>query len=71
MRKFGRYALATFKEPIPWFNYRHMTDEDLNAVFAYIHTLKPIHNQVPTPLPPGNAPKTNSKTTNNTKGEQS
>lgn len=44
--------------PMPWFNYRHMTDEDLNAVFAYIHTLKPIHNQVPTPLPPADAPKT-------------
>jgi mono/diheme cytochrome c family protein len=38
--------------PMPWFNYRHMTDEDLNAVFAYIHTLKPIHNEVPAPLPP-------------------
>jgi mono/diheme cytochrome c family protein len=38
--------------PMPWFNYRKMTDEDLNAVFAYIHTLKPIENQVPQPLPP-------------------
>jgi mono/diheme cytochrome c family protein len=38
--------------PMPWFNYRHMTDEDLNAVFAYIHTLKPVHNEVPAPLPP-------------------
>ena len=38
--------------PMPWFNYRHLTDEDLNAVFAYIHTLKPIDNDVPEPLPP-------------------
>ncbi len=38
--------------PMPWFNYRHMSDEDLNAVFAYLRTLKPIENQVPEPLPP-------------------
>jgi mono/diheme cytochrome c family protein len=38
--------------PMPWFNYRHMSDDDLNAVFAYLRTLKPIDNEVPTPLPP-------------------
>ena len=38
--------------PMPWFNYRKMSDEDLNAVFAYLRTLKPIDNEVPTPLPP-------------------
>ena len=38
--------------PMPWFNYREMTDEDLAAVFAYIRTLKPIRNEVPQPLPP-------------------
>jgi len=38
--------------PMPWFNYRKMSDDDLAAVFAYIHTLKPVHNEVPAPLPP-------------------
>ena len=38
--------------PMPWFNYREMTDEDLAAVFAYTRTLKPIRNQVPEPVPP-------------------
>lgn len=38
--------------PMPWFNYRKMTDEDLNAVFAYLQSLKPIANEVPIPLPP-------------------
>jgi mono/diheme cytochrome c family protein len=38
--------------PMPWFNYREMTDEDLAAVFAYLRTLEPIHNEVPEPLPP-------------------
>jgi hypothetical protein len=41
--------------PMPWFNYRKMSDEDLNAVFAYIHTLKPIDNAVPAPIPPADA----------------
>jgi len=38
--------------PMPWFNYREMTDEDLLAVFTYTRTLKPIRNEVPQPLPP-------------------
>jgi hypothetical protein len=38
--------------PMPWFNYREMTDEDLYAVYSYLRTVKPIHNEVPAPLPP-------------------
>lgn len=38
--------------PMPWFNYREMTDEDLKAVFVYTRTLKPIYNEVQQPLPP-------------------
>jgi len=38
--------------PMPWFNYREMTDDDLAAVFAYTRTLTPIRNQVQQPLPP-------------------
>jgi hypothetical protein len=38
--------------PMPWFNYREMTDEDLESVFLYTRTLEPISNQVPEPLPP-------------------
>ncbi len=41
--------------PMPWFNYREMTDEDLKAVFAYLRTLPPIYNPVPLPVPPGPA----------------
>lgn len=48
--------------PMPWFNYREMTDEDLEAVFVYTRTLEPIRNQVPEPIPPATA---------NAKGEQS
>jgi len=38
--------------PMPWFNYREMTDEDLRAVYAYTRTLKPSRNQVPQRIPP-------------------
>lgn len=42
--------------PMPWFNYANMSDDDLRAVFAYLKSLPPIRNAVPTPLPP--SPKT-------------
>ena len=42
--------------PMPWFNYGKMTDEDLKAVYAYLRSIPAIHNRVPDPLPPANAP---------------
>jgi mono/diheme cytochrome c family protein len=41
--------------PMPWFNYGKMTDDDLKAVFAYLRTIPPVHNQVPEPLAPSAA----------------
>jgi hypothetical protein len=38
--------------PMPWAEYRHLPDEDLKAMFAYLKTLKPIANRVPSPLGP-------------------
>lgn len=38
--------------PMPWFNYREMTDEDLKAVFAFLRTIPPVYNPVPLPVPP-------------------
>ena len=38
--------------PMPWFNYREMTDDDLEAVFTYLRTIKPTRNEVPQPIPP-------------------
>ena len=38
--------------PMPWFNYGKMTEDDLKAIFAYLHSLPPVHNRVPEPLPP-------------------
>ena len=33
--------------PMPWFNYRHMTDEDLRSVYAYLRSIPPVSNKVP------------------------
>ena len=38
--------------PMPWPNVGKMTDEDLKSIFAYLKSLKPVHNQVPDPIPP-------------------
>ena len=31
---------------MPWWMFRNMTDDDLNAMFAYLRTLKPVHHLV-------------------------
>lgn len=41
--------------PMPWEVIGKMTDDDLRAVFAYLQSLPPVTNRVPTPLPPGGA----------------
>ncbi|HVZ71239.1 MAG TPA: diheme cytochrome c-553 [Polyangia bacterium] len=38
--------------PMPWPEFRTLTDEDLKAVFAFLKTLLPIHNPVPDPKVP-------------------
>ena len=38
--------------PMPWEGVGKLSDEDLNAMFAYLKTLKPINNKVPNPIPP-------------------
>src|SRR5687767_9803398 len=41
--------------PMPWQMYKHMTDGELKAVFAYLKSTKPIRNVVPPPDPPVSA----------------
>ena len=38
--------------PMPWDMIRHMTDDELKAVFAFLQSTKPIKNVVPPPKPP-------------------
>ena len=41
--------------PMPWQMYKHMTDGELKAIFAYLKSTKPIRNVVPPPDPPVSA----------------
>ena len=38
--------------PMPWPMIGSLTDDDLRAVFAYLQSLPPIRNRVPTPVDP-------------------
>ncbi len=37
--------------PMPWMNFKHLTDEDLRAIFAYLQSIPPVDNLVPAPVP--------------------
>lgn len=41
--------------PMPWQDFAKMTDDDLKAVFAYLRSIPPVVNRVPSPIPPANA----------------
>ncbi|WP_210462659.1 MULTISPECIES: c-type cytochrome [Rufibacter] len=38
--------------PMPWPHYSKMKDEDIEAIFTYLKSIKPVKNVVPAPLPP-------------------
>jgi len=56
LNRFHMYSDTSYKIPpmtkgamnsiMPWNMYCHMSDEDLSAIYAYLHSLKPIKNQV-------------------------
>ncbi|HVS90572.1 MAG TPA: c-type cytochrome [Mucilaginibacter sp.] len=39
--------------PMPWEAYRNLNDADLEAIFAYLKSTKPVKNVVPSYRPPG------------------
>ena len=38
---------------MPWQGYAKLTDEDVDAVVAYLRSIKPIRNKVPAEVTPG------------------
>lgn len=42
--------------PMPWQDFRNLTDNELSAVFAYLKSIKPVENIVPPATPPVSAP---------------
>ena len=51
-RHAGQDAGREILPPMPWRKFAKMTDEDLKSIYAYLRTVPPIHNQVPTRTPP-------------------
>ncbi|HZN27058.1 MAG TPA: c-type cytochrome [Burkholderiales bacterium] len=49
-RHMGRGRQILPPMPIPM--YKHMTDEDLEAVYTYLRSIPAVSNRVPEPLPP-------------------
>jgi len=37
--------------PMPWQNFRKMSDEDLKSIYTYLKTTTPVKNIVPSPIP--------------------
>jgi hypothetical protein len=42
--------------PMPWDPIGKLKDHDLKAIFAYLRSLKPIHNPIHDPIPPAEHP---------------
>ncbi len=42
--------------PMPYPQYRNASDEDLRALFAFLRSIPAIHNRVPQPIDPPEAP---------------
>lgn len=52
----GYVKARKLNQIMPWSVYRGMTDEDLDAIFAYVQTLKPISHRVDNTEPPTYCP---------------
>jgi cytochrome c553 len=37
--------------PMPWYNYAKLSDADLRAMFAYLKSIQPVKNSVPSSVP--------------------
>jgi len=40
--------------PMPWFNFTHLKDEDVHAIYTYLKSINPVENVVPGPVSPEN-----------------
>lgn len=36
--------------PMPWYNLSKLNDDDLKSIYAYLKSVKPVHNVVPQPV---------------------
>lgn len=45
----GQASNRDLLPPMPWFVYKNLTDEDIKSIFAYLKTVPPVENVVPSP----------------------
>jgi mono/diheme cytochrome c family protein len=55
-KEFADLARSPLRPPMPFFNVRAMTDEDVNAIYAYLKHLGPAGKPAPAYLPPDRMP---------------
>jgi len=56
MRTGKQWGQGRILAPImPWQNYQNLTDDDLKSIFAYLKSLPPVKNEVPSLIPPEGA----------------
>ena len=48
----GIEGSRTLLPPMPWLNFQNITDEDVNAIFAFLKSTPPVSNVVPFPIEP-------------------
>lgn len=57
----GYIGARALHPPMPWPTFRHMTDEDLKSIFAYLRTVPPVHHDVDNTEPVSYCKRCNSK----------
>jgi len=57
-KQWMQVARKPLRPPMPWFSLHAMTDRDLRAIYAYIHSMGPAGEPAPSYAPPGMAVKT-------------
>ncbi len=55
----GLEGSRPLRPPMPWQMYKTFSDDDLEAVFTYLKSIKPVQNNVPPPISPKDINKTN------------
>jgi len=51
----GIASARSLLPPMPWPMYKHMTDSEVKAIFAFLKSTKPISNVAPEAQPPASA----------------
>jgi hypothetical protein len=48
----GEVGARQLSAAMPWWYYGKMSDDDINSIFAYLKTLKPVNHRVDNAEPP-------------------